>query len=80
MTEGKIIAIRNVVVDVEFKEEETPKVYDALIIELKEKKLVLEVESILSQGRVRTVAMGDVYGLTRGKNPGKDFQCPWRTS
>ncbi len=79
MNEGKIIAVRGVVVDVEFDEKETPKVYDALIIETKEKKLVLEVEAILSQGRVRTVAMGDVYGLQRGmkvKNTGEPIKVP----
>lgn len=79
MNEGKIISIRGVVVDVEFKENETPKVYDALIINDKKNKLTLEVEAILEPGRVRTVAMGNVYGLKRGTkvvNTGEPIKVP----
>lgn len=78
-TEGKIIAIRGVVVDVEFRENETPMVYDALVLSSKEKKITLEVEAVLDQGRVRTVAMGDVYGLKRGMkvtNTGGPIKVP----
>lgn len=80
MSEGKIISVRGVVVDIEFKEEETPKVYDALL--LKDEKigvLTLEVEAILDMGKVRAVAMGDVYGLKRGMkvtNTGKPITVP----
>lgn len=77
--EGKIITIRGVVVDVEFKENETPMVYDALIVDTKEKKVTLEVEAIIDQGRVRTVAMGDVFGLKRGMkvvNTGAPIKVP----
>ncbi len=67
MGQGTILSIRGVVVDVQFKENETPKVYDALVIEDKKVgRLILEVESILDTGLVRTVAMGNVYGLRRG--------------
>jgi len=80
MSNGRIIAIRGVVVDVEFKEDETPKIYDALIVEDKKiGKLILEVEAILEQGMVRAVAMGNVFGLQRGmiaKNTGKPISVP----
>lgn len=79
MNEGKIIAIRGVVVDVEFSKDETPKVYDALVLSSKDKKLTLEVEAVLGLGRVRTVAMGDVYGLKRGMkviNTGEPIKVP----
>ena len=80
MTEGKIISIRGVVVDVEFKPEETPKIYDALIIENKKVgKLTLEVEIILEEGVVRAVAMGSTDGLKRGevvKNTGTSIEVP----
>lgn len=70
MAKGKITAIRGVVVDVEFPEKETPQIYEALTTEIvSEKKktiLTLEVEAILGEGLVRTVAMGEVYGLRRG--------------
>ncbi|MDH7476600.1 MAG: F0F1 ATP synthase subunit beta [Microgenomates group bacterium] len=67
MTEGKIVAIRGVVIDVEFPTDKTPKIYDALIVDdPKIGRLILEVEAILEPGVVRTVAMGNVYGLKRG--------------
>ncbi len=67
MVHGKILSVRGVVVDIQFKENETPQVYDALIIEDKQLgRLVLEVEAILEAGLVRAVAMGNVYGLKRG--------------
>lgn len=80
MTDGKIMSIRNVVVDVEFQENETPKIYDALIIENKELgKITFEVEAILQPGLVRTLAMSNVYGLQRGmivKNTGRPIEVP----
>lgn len=77
---GKIIEIRGVVIDLLFKENETPKVYDSLIVELdKNSKLVLEVEAVLGNGRVRAVAMGDTNGLQRGMqatNTDKTIEVP----
>lgn len=76
---GKIVSIRGVVVDVEFNKEETPKVYDALEVNLKDKKIVLEVEAILEPGKVRTIAMGDTYGLRKNLevvNTGKSIEVP----
>lgn len=87
MTEGKIIEIRGVVVDVRFKDDETPKIYDALLVQLpksakdqtKSSSLLLEVELVLGSGLVRTLAMGDIYGLRRGLtvlNTGKSIEVP----
>src|SRR3989344_6849263 len=80
MNEGKIISIRGVVVDVEFKENETPQIYEALIVKNKdESNLILEVQAVLNTGLVRAVAMGDVFGLSRGmkvQNTGKPIQVP----
>lgn len=80
MTKGKIISIRGVVVDIEFNEEETPRVYDALWVEKSpQERLVFEVEAVLGWGVVRTVAMGDTYGLKRGMevvNTGKQITVP----
>ena len=80
MNEGKIVSIRGVVIDIKFKENETPKIYDALFIEDKKvEKIVLEVEAILDQGLVRTVAMANVFGLKRGmkvSNTGKPITVP----
>lgn len=80
MVEGKIIAVRGVVVDVAFPEDKTPKVYDALLYEAKDLgKLMFETEAILDQGVVRAVVMGSPYGLRRGMkllNTGKTITVP----
>ena len=66
MATGKISAIRGVVVDVEFTEEEIPEIYEALNVAVDEGTLVLEVQQHLGGGLVRTVAMGSTDGLPRG--------------
>lgn len=77
---GKIVEIRGVVVDLQFETGQSPKVYDALVIKLEDgNELVLEVEAILGDGRVRAVAMGDTNGLRRGleaTNTGKTIEVP----
>lgn len=65
--EGKIIEIRGVVVDIQFEKGNVPVVYEALDVQLdKDTNLVLEVEALLGEGKVRTVAMGSTQGLKRG--------------
>jgi F-type H+-transporting ATPase subunit beta len=66
MATGKISAIRGVVVDVEFGEEEIPEIYEALNVATDDGQLVLEVQQQLGGGLVRTVAMGSTDGLPRG--------------
>src|SRR5579862_5522376 len=61
---GKIVEIIGAVVDVEFSHHHVPKIYDALRVE--EKDLVLEVQQQISDGVVRTIAMGTTDGLRRG--------------
>jgi F-type H+-transporting ATPase subunit beta len=63
---GKVVAIRGVVMDVQFDEESLPEIYEALEIERPEGRLVLEVEQHLGKGLVRTVAMDSTDGLARG--------------
>lgn len=80
MVQGTITAVRGVVVDAKFPQENTPKIYDALIVEDKKiGKLVLEVEAIIGSGIVRAVAMGDSAGLKRNTkvtNTGKPIEVP----
>lgn len=80
MNDGIIISIRGVVVDVRFPHGETPRIYDALYIHDEKKgKIVLEVNAILEPGLVRAVALGDVYGISRGakvENSGASIQVP----
>ena len=83
MREGEIVEVRGVVVDIIFPPEETPKIYDALETEIdlggKKEKLILEVEAILGEGRVRAVVMGSPDGLKRGIkvfNTGRPIEVP----
>lgn len=80
MIKGIISAVRGVVVDVQFPEDHTPGIYDALVLEDKKLgKIMFEVEAVLEPGLVRTVAMGSVYGLSRGmevENTGKPIDVP----
>ena len=80
MNEGKIISIRGVVVDILFDEKQTPKIYDALFMNHKKLgKITFEVQSVIEPGLVRTVAMGSVFGISRGEkvyNSGKSIDAP----
>lgn len=80
MNEGTIVSVRGVVVDVRFPKDQTPRIYDALTVDNdKIGHLILEVEAIIEPGLVRTVAMGNVFGLSRGiavKNTGKSIEVP----
>lgn len=63
---GIITQIIGVVVDVEFKGEELPSIYNALRVDNNGTALILEVQQHLSGNIVRTVAMGSTDGLARG--------------
>ncbi|NLG97085.1 MAG: F0F1 ATP synthase subunit beta [Chloroflexi bacterium] len=64
---GRVVQIQGGVVDVAFAENNMPDIYEALEIPLGEgESLVLEVQKHLSNGAVRTVAMGSTDGLQRG--------------
>ena len=80
MSEGTIISVRGVVVDIQFPEDKTPHVYDALVLEDKKLgKLVFEVEAVIGSGMVRTVCMSHTYGLSRGakvRNTGSAIEVP----
>ncbi|MFA5155017.1 MAG: F0F1 ATP synthase subunit beta [Patescibacteria group bacterium] len=62
---GIIKQIIGVVVDVYF-EDKLPEIYNALAVELRGQKLILEVEQHIGANIVRTVAMGSTDGLKRG--------------
>lgn len=65
--EGVITQVIGPVIDVEFSQNNLPKIYDALNIEFEDgKKVVAEVQQLLGQGRVRSVAMSSTDGLKRG--------------
>ncbi|MEQ8858265.1 MAG: F0F1 ATP synthase subunit beta [Pseudomonadales bacterium] len=77
MSSGRIVQIIGAVIDVEFKREDVPKVYDALRVN--ETGLTLEVQQQLGDGVVRTIAMGSSDGLSRGlavENTGHAISIP----
>ncbi|MEK7551716.1 MAG: F0F1 ATP synthase subunit beta [Patescibacteria group bacterium] len=70
---GKIIRIAGPVIDIRF-EGETPKIYEALTIDLGNKKeLVLETALIIGDSEVKALAMGSTDGLSRGTEVNRTF-------
>ncbi|MBY8274397.1 F0F1 ATP synthase subunit beta [Vibrio fluvialis] len=67
MSIGKIVKVIGAVVDVEFGQNQGPKVYDALkVIGGNNSSLMLEVQQQMGGGIVRCIAMGSSDGLKRG--------------
>lgn len=80
-SKGKIVTIIGPVVDVKFSEGELPDIYDALIVTNPEngRKLVLEVEQLIGDNTVRTIAMDSTDGFVRGmevENTGEPIKAP----
>ncbi|MDR0715582.1 MAG: F0F1 ATP synthase subunit beta [Puniceicoccales bacterium] len=78
---GKIVQVIGAVVDVEFDPQHLPDIYNALTVENKHSggKVILEVQQLLGEGRVRTVAMSSTDGLSCGLpvvNTGSTIQVP----
>jgi F-type H+-transporting ATPase subunit beta len=81
MNQGEIVQCIGAVVDVQFKRDQMPKVYDALTMEGSE--LTLEVQQQIGDGVVRTIALGSSDGLRRGikvENTGKPISVPVGTA
>jgi F-type H+-transporting ATPase subunit beta len=79
MKTGKVVAIRGVVVDIEFEDNNTPEIYEALVAPREKGEVVLEVQAIIGEGKVRAVAMDATYGLKRGaevKRTGASITVP----
>lgn len=74
---GNIIQCIGSVIDVEFKSEDIPRIYDALIV--KDTDLILEVQQQIGDGVVRTICMGSSSGIRRGQeveNTGNPIMVP----
>ncbi|KAJ8796431.1 hypothetical protein J1605_017901 [Eschrichtius robustus] len=63
---GHIVAVIGAAVDVQF-DEGLPPILNALEVQGRETRLVLEVSQLLGESTVRTIAMGDTEGLVRGQ-------------
>ena len=83
-SEGKITQVIGPVVDVEFEDGKLPEIYDAIIVQDKaqngnEINLTCEVQQLLGENRVRSVAMSSTDGLSRGMkviNTGEPIKVP----
>ena len=78
---GRIVQIIGPVVDVVFdKEEDLPKIYDALeVVRANGEILVLETQQDIGENTVRAIAMDSTDGLYRGmevRNTGKPITMP----
>jgi F0F1-type ATP synthase beta subunit len=68
---GTIIAIRGIVVDMQFDMQAMPAISNAVITESKngaDEKVTIEILQHLDDGVVRGIAMHTTDGLTRGTN------------
>lgn len=65
-TNGKIVQVVGVVVDVEFEGSSIPAIYDALHVPRKDSVLTLEVAQHLDEHTVRAIALASTDGLKRG--------------
>ncbi|WP_228281789.1 F0F1 ATP synthase subunit beta [Rubrobacter marinus] len=80
---GTVIEVKGPVVDVRFDPEEIPEIFNALMVTLSEDseapELVLEVQQLLGDDVVRTVAMSSTDGLKRGidaRDSGRPIAVP----
>ncbi len=80
LSEGKIVQIIGPVIDVKFEDGELPEIYYALEIYNDDgKKTTVEVQQLLGENTVRTVAMSSTDGLRRGMkviNTGNPIKVP----
>ena len=81
MAIGKIIQVIGPTVDVLFPETEVPQLFNAVVVDDKERniKLHLEVEQNIGNNTVRCVALGPTEGLARGmkvKDTGSPITVP----
>jgi F-type H+/Na+-transporting ATPase subunit beta len=68
---GTVVEVKGPVVDVRFPPEDIPEIYNALTVNLatgegEDSELILEVQQLLGDDVVRTVAMASTDGLQRG--------------
>merc|ERR1711955_106455 len=66
LPKGKVVSVIGAVVDVQF-DEGLPEILNALEVENRQPKLILEVAQHLGENTVRTIAMDGTEGLVRGQ-------------
>ncbi len=81
---GEVVEIKGVVVDVRFDEDELPEIFNALKAEFETEdgetdEVTLEVQQIVGDNVVRTIAMGSTDGMSRGleaRDTGRPIAVP----
>ncbi|WKY47950.1 F0F1 ATP synthase subunit beta [Eubacteriaceae bacterium ES3] len=76
---GKVVQVIGPVVDIKFEKNQLPKLNNAIDIQIKEMKLVVEVAQQLGDDIVRCIAMDSTDGLVRGQeavDTGAPIQVP----
>lgn len=63
---GKVVQVIGPVVDIKFKSDSLPNIYDEIRIDMGDRILVAEVEQHMGDDIVRTIAMESTDGLKRG--------------
>jgi F-type H+-transporting ATPase subunit beta len=63
---GKVVQVIGPVLDVEFEPEHLPALYNALIVELEGRRVVVEVQQHIGRNQIRAVAMSPTDGVVRG--------------
>lgn len=66
VSDGHVVQVVGVVVEVEFPDRNMPAILDALKVEMDDRTLLLEVAQHLSETTVRTIALASTDGLKRG--------------
>ena len=62
---GKVVQVIGPVVDIKFKSDDLPNIYNEIRIDMGEKVLVVEVEQHMGDDIVRTIAMESTDGLKK---------------
>jgi F-type H+-transporting ATPase subunit beta len=63
---GKVVQVIGPVLDVEFEPEQLPELYNALVVEVEGRRLVVEVQQHVGRNQIRAVAMSPTDGVVRG--------------
>ena len=77
--EGHVLRISGTIIDVQFDQEHTPDIFNALHINLPEQIATIEVAQQLGDGIVRCIAIDNIFGIRRGLtviDTGKPIQVP----
>ncbi len=72
---GKVVEVIGAVVDIEFPPDQMPEIFNAVEIDMGDRKLIVEVQQHLGNNWVRCVAMSTTDGLRRG-TPARDTGGP----